>query len=341
MFTIGVVGCGFVGNAVEKGFGPWVNMRTYDIDPKRCSNTFEETVNSDFVFVCLPTPMVDAEGGEANLEILEGFFEKVAPITQNNDSIYVIKSTVPIGTTRKFSEKYGIKRLIHNPEFLTAKNAVNDFLTPSRNIVGGSDLESVEKLRILLSSRFPSVPCYVMTSDESEMVKYVANCFLATKVIFFNEMRLIADKLGVSWDSVVDGVVSDIRIGKSHSQVPGHDGDAGIGGTCVLPTAKIKQWKWDWQATRTIEKLYDMFHNPKYSSDVFKIESANHDISKQELKKVTNVTRREVNEELFVFDTENGEFVCTSEHLMPVSRDGKVIIIPAKEIKDTDMLFSK
>ena len=61
MFTIGVVGCGFVGHAVEKGFSPFSVMRTYDIDPTKCDNTLGETIDCDFVFLCLPTPMVDAE----------------------------------------------------------------------------------------------------------------------------------------------------------------------------------------------------------------------------------------------------------------------------------------
>ena len=73
---IAIIGTGFVGHAVEKGFSPFSIMKTYDIDPTKCANTFDETIRCDFVFVCLPTPMVDAEGGEANLDILEDFFNR-------------------------------------------------------------------------------------------------------------------------------------------------------------------------------------------------------------------------------------------------------------------------
>ena len=71
-----------------------------------------------------------------------------------------------------------------------------------------------------------------MKSKESEFVKYFANSFFATKVSFFNEMFLLSDKLNLSWDKIVGGVMSDGRIGISHYQVPGHDGDFGFGGTC-------------------------------------------------------------------------------------------------------------
>jgi len=347
MYKIGVVGCGFVGHAVEKGFSPFSVMRTYDIDPNRCANEFGETVDCDFVFVCLPTPMIDAEGGEANLEILEDFFEKVAPIAQKNESIYIIKSTVPIGTTRKFSEQYGIKRLVHNPEFLTAKNALTDFLMPARSIVGGQDEESVEKVRELLSSRFPNAPCYTMESEQSEMVKYVANCFLATKVIFFNEMKLLADKLGIGWDDIIKGVISDGRIGRSHYQVPGPDGSGrGFGGTCVLPNAKLciinRKTEDKTNLKReicTIKELYNK-HN-KILDDFIFTESCDAELENIEFKQIIDVTKRSVDEELFVFDTENGEFVCTKNHLMPVFRNNKKIIIKADKIKDTDLFFSK
>jgi UDPglucose 6-dehydrogenase len=66
----------------------------------------------------------------------------------------------------------------------------------------------------------------------AEQVKYTANCFFAVKIMFFNEMRLLSDSLQTDWDCVLKGVLSDGRIGISHVQVPGHDGDMGFGGKC-------------------------------------------------------------------------------------------------------------
>ena len=71
-----------------------------------------------------------------------------------------------------------------------------------------------------------------MKSIESESVKYIANCFFATKVSFFNEIHLLIEKIGLDWNSIIEGVMGDRRIGHSHYQVPGHDGDKGFGGTC-------------------------------------------------------------------------------------------------------------
>ena len=72
-----------------------------------------------------------------------------------------------------------------------------------------------------------------MTSDESECVKYFSNSFLAVKVIVFNEMKILCEALkNIDYDKVIEGVSSDIRIGKSHTTVPGPDGEYGFGGTC-------------------------------------------------------------------------------------------------------------
>lgn len=231
-YNIGIVGKGFVGTAVAKGFAQFSNIKIYDINPKRASHSFEEVISSDFVFLCLPTPMMTADGGEADLAILEKCMKNICAIKdRNKETIFIIKSTVPVGTTEKLCWSYTDK-IVHCPEFLTARSALIDFICPARNIVGGEDLDAVGKVEKLLKDRFPGTPCFTMRSRESEMVKYMANCFFATKVIFFNEMKLLIDKEGLSWDSILEGVMSDGRIGTSHYEVPGHDGDVGFGGTC-------------------------------------------------------------------------------------------------------------
>jgi UDPglucose 6-dehydrogenase len=230
MQSIGVIGAGFVGSAIVRGFNQFYDVKIYDIDPKRRTHTLLETMQSDFVFVCLPTPMLSAEGGACDLSAYYNFFDEISNIKTN--AIIIIKSTVPIGTTKSFANKLPYLKIVHSPEFLTARTACLDFICPARNIIGGEDPEAVKAVAQLYRDRFPGVACYTMSSVESEFVKYFNNCFLATKVLFFNEMKLLSDKLQLDWDHLLEGVLSDGRIAKTHYQVPGHDGQLGVGGTC-------------------------------------------------------------------------------------------------------------
>ena len=227
--TVGIIGNGFVGSAVANGFQGHYELKISDTEPQRSTHTINETLESDYIFVCLPTPMIDAEGGECNLTIVEDFFKSV-PDTCGG--IFIIKSTVPIGTTERLCKEYPNLNIIHNPEFLTAINAKEDFVNADRHIFGG-DENLTSQVAQLYKTRFPETPVITMQSSESECVKYFANCFLATKVMVFNEMKLLCDELdSVDYDNVTEGVISDRRIGNSHYNVPGPDGDYGFGGTC-------------------------------------------------------------------------------------------------------------
>jgi nucleotide sugar dehydrogenase len=220
---IGIIGNGFVGNAVYQNFKDKVECKVFDVDKTKSLNTFDEVINQDFIFLCLPTPM--KSNGECDLSILEKFFSNL-PVTV--DGIFVIKSTVPIGTTKKFSQNYNV---IHNPEFLTARNAVEDFRNSERNIVGGNEL-LCNQFAKFFNEIFPNIPSVITTSDESEAIKYFSNSFLACKVAYFNKMYDLCQVVGMDYETICSGVTSDSRIGKSHTQVPGIDNDRGFGGTC-------------------------------------------------------------------------------------------------------------
>tara|TARA_Y100001963_G_scaffold154160_1_gene242350 strand:+ start:1004 stop:1864 length:861 start_codon:yes stop_codon:yes gene_type:complete len=229
MQRIGVVGNGFVGNAIANGFKKTkLEVFVYDIDDSISTHSYDDVLSCEYVFVCLPTPMTHMEGGECNLSFIEKFFQGI----EKSDSIFIIKSTVPIGTTRRLQEKYTNLKIVHNPEFLTAANAEYDFLHSDRHVIGG-DGESLKSVEKLYKDCFPETPVFCMTSDESECVKYFSNSFLAAKVMVFNEMKILCEALkNIDYDKVIEGVSSDIRIGKSHTTVPGPDGEYGFGGTC-------------------------------------------------------------------------------------------------------------
>lgn len=225
---IGVVGNGFVGNAVFENMKEKYDSYVYDKDINKSLNTIEEVYSCDIIFVCLPTPMRSADGGECNLTIIEDFFSQ---IPKEINGIFAIKSTVPIGTTEKLRKSRKDLRIVHNPEFLTAANAKQDFKNSERNVIGGAP-EDCKVLENCLKNLLPKTENILVTSTESEAIKYFSNTFLATKVAYFNLIYDLCQKLNIDYNSVVSGVCSDTRIGKSHSKTPGPDGDRGFGGTC-------------------------------------------------------------------------------------------------------------
>jgi nucleotide sugar dehydrogenase len=220
---IGIIGNGFVGNAVYQNLRDKVSCKVFDLDKNKSFNSLDEVLNQEFIFVCLPTPMKST--GECDLTILDNFFGNVS---NTIDGIFVIKSTVPIGTTKKYSSKH---KVIHNPEFLTARNAVEDFRNSERNVIGG-DLELCNKFVHFFEKVFPDIPNVITSSDESESIKYFSNTFLACKVAYFNKVYDFCNSLGMDYETVCSGITYDSRIGKSHTQVPGIDNDRGFGGTC-------------------------------------------------------------------------------------------------------------
>ena len=144
----------------------------------------------------------------------------------------VLKSTVSPGTTEKWNTEFSFLQIVFNPEFLTEANAVSDFENQNRIILGGPRPQTT-KLKQIYSKVFPKAHIIKTNSTHAEMVKYLTNSFLATKVSFANEIYQICEKLKVDYDKVVEYATLDDRLGKTHWQVPGPDGDFGFGGHCL------------------------------------------------------------------------------------------------------------
>ena len=228
--NIGIIGNGFVGQALAYGFSPVAQVRIYDVDPLKCQNDFAETVNrSDVLFVSVPTPM--NSDGTINLDIVNDVFAKINNASERKDNVVVLKSTVVPGTTETLVEKYPSLNIIYNPEFLTERKAKFDFLNQSRIVLGG-DYKSIQTVVGLYVKRFQH--CNFVRTDckTAEFIKYFGNVFFALKVSFANEMKTFADKLGVDWESALYGFLADGRVADSHMHVPGPDGMPGFGGSC-------------------------------------------------------------------------------------------------------------
>ena len=168
-----------------------------------------------------------------------GIVEKV--LSEINDinkcNVIVVKSTIPPGTTSKWNKMFNNIDIVFNPEFLTEANAINDFKNQNRIIIGGPK-KSASKVRRLFVKAFPKVKIIKTDSTYAEMVKYVTNCFLATKVSFANEMYEICNYLSIDYDKVIEYAMHDERLGYSHWSVPGPDGDFGYGGHCFPKDVK-------------------------------------------------------------------------------------------------------
>ena len=247
MYKIGIVGRGFVGSAVEFGFSPQTgcdvdDLYIYDKDKLRSLHSLEDVVlYSDFIFLSVPTP--SNEDGSINLSYVEDALQRISeitaeieqeisPVPTDLDNIVLIRSTVTPGTTKSLQQKYQNLRLVFNPEFLTERSANFDFINQTRYILGG-DEEYTNKVADLYRWRFgDSIPVIETNYQTAELIKYMNNCFFATKVSFLNEMKQVSDRCGADWDMAVEGFIRDGRIGHSHMSVPGPDGKFGFGGKC-------------------------------------------------------------------------------------------------------------
>jgi UDPglucose 6-dehydrogenase len=195
------------------------------------STEVEDAVNhSDIIFLALPTP--PGEDGSADLTNLLSVAESIGKIIKEY-KVIVNKSTVPVGTCAKVHEK--ISRytsvsfdVVSNPEFLREGDAVNDFMKPDRVVVGTSSPKAAEIMRELY---LPFVrqgnPILFMDEASSELTKYAANAFLATKISFMNEIANMCEMLGADVDMVRLGIGSDDRIGKRFLFA-----GVGYGGSC-------------------------------------------------------------------------------------------------------------
>ena len=257
--NIGIVGQGYVGTAVNEVFSKHYDVETYDLDIDKCSVDYlEDLVElSNIIFVCVPTPM--KKDGSCDTSIVEAVVKDINDMVVSRNvsgRIVAFKSTIPPGTTNRLNKECKNISVIFNPEFLTEAHFIDDFKNQNRIIIGG-ERPSTTKLRQVYSLVFPNAKIVKTGSKTAEMVKYMTNTFLATKVSFANEMKMICDGLDIDYDKVVEYSTYDERLGKSHWAVPGPDGKLGFGGSCF---------------PKDINALLDLAN--KFEIDVFTLDGA-------------------------------------------------------------------
>ncbi|MDB5013080.1 MAG: UDP-glucose/GDP-mannose dehydrogenase family protein [Daejeonella sp.] len=194
------------------------------------SNLAEAIAEAKIIFLALPTPP-DGDG-KADLSYVLGAAKDIAKLVTDY-KVIVTKSTVPVGTADKvikvFKDNTDITvDVVSNPEFLREGVAVDDFMKPDRVVVGTTS-ERAQKLMAELYGPYvrQGNPILFMDERSSELTKYAANSFLATKITFMNEIANLCELVGADVDSVRKGIGSDDRIGKRFL-FPG----VGYGGSC-------------------------------------------------------------------------------------------------------------
>jgi|TARA_B110000858_G_C17770651_1_gene459423 UDPglucose 6-dehydrogenase len=228
MLKLGIIGKGFVGSAVANGFDK--DCEQVIVDPKYTDNTINDLHDCKLIFVCVPTPV--AEDGSCDTTIANDVLSELNRLQYKG--VVVIKSTVIPDYLQEFKKEYELK-IVYNPEFLTEANANEDFKNPNMQVLGGKwrDCEVVEKAYLRHSS-VKIVPTFKTDLTTASLLKYTINSYLATKVMFFNDLHKLHNSGSsmVSWEQFTDMLTRDPRIGGSHMQVPGPDGELGFGGHC-------------------------------------------------------------------------------------------------------------
>lgn len=240
---IGVVGCGVVGGIILKGYQALgFDVVGYDKFKDEYKNNFPKVMETDISFLCLPT--VAGDTGEMNLSP----FDETFKMMDKYKGLIVIKSTVIPGTTDKYQSQYPHLKVVHSPEFLTERRAMFDFFQPHKILLGfpdkyfpNNDLEDITNDSVVdefsemydqfeeIHSPF-EIPVSMGNAKTTEFMKFMSNCYFATKVVFANEMNEIAKVYGANYNEAKEFLYLDPRVGKDHLSI---NSQRRYGGMCL------------------------------------------------------------------------------------------------------------
>jgi UDPglucose 6-dehydrogenase len=238
---VGVVGHGFVGKAVERSMLPEVER--FLVDPNY-STTIDQLIEQEpsLVFVCTPTPVGGAGRIDASVTV-----DSVLRLVRGTKAAIVLKSTVTPNIIdklcRTLMSEEAVGRFVYAPEFLTEGNADQEYANPKFMVLGGVPASCNALIEFFHFNTFMRLPknteddggIHIVHPSEASFIKYAINCFLATKVMFFNNLYEACKEeewSGVNPTVVARTVSAEPRIGGTHWRVPGPDGKKGFGGAC-------------------------------------------------------------------------------------------------------------
>jgi nucleotide sugar dehydrogenase len=228
---VGIIGLGFVGNAIYQSFLK-KNIQTHVYDKYKNIGDLKSCLNTSILFLALPT-VYDSSLGSYNKQPI---YETCAYLNEYKyNGIVVIKSTVEPNSTDELSLQFPELNIVHNPEFLKANTAEQDFHNQIHIVLGKSSKCCINKYSQLVDfykEYYPTAKMSLCSSLESEMMKIFVNSFYSIKIQFFTEMYLTCQKSGSDFKTVRDMMLANEQIHQSFTNVPGHDGQISYGGLC-------------------------------------------------------------------------------------------------------------
>lgn len=234
-YKVCIYGLGFVGNAMylsfkNKGLIENINLFGYDKFKNGGIGNINIGLNCDIIFLALPT-IYNEELESYDLDPINDCCKYLED--NNYLGLVVIKSTIEPETTDKIASKFNKISFVHNPEFLTARSAYDDFHNQKHIVIGKSFNCTKEKiLEKFYLYYYPDAQISSCTSLESESIKIFSNSFYAIKVQFFTELYLLTQSNGSNYNKIIDIMLKNNWINPMHTKVPGPDGLISYGGLC-------------------------------------------------------------------------------------------------------------
>lgn len=229
---IGICGMGVVGSAVLNCFKRrGISLRVYDKYKNNGIGKINDLLESNIIFLCLPT-LYSEEKKEYDKTAINEVCQYLSD--HKYSGIVVVKSTIEPGTCRYLWKTYNLN-LVHNPEFLTARTAEEDFEKQHHIVIGGrtNNDKHIEVIKQFYEKHWDGILISTSIYEESELMKIGVNCFYATKIQFFNELYSLTNSYeNAKYDSVVSMMLKNNWISPNHVNVPGTDGKMSYGGMC-------------------------------------------------------------------------------------------------------------